>query len=220
TLSPVAPPLKTRGGGRSGDAGPRAKSQTSAPAAAIAARAAVIREADMPSYFTRERRWLILSAVTAPAGAPESAARDGAAPLVLPLAELREEHLPLVGAKALSLGTMRRAGFPVPDGFCLTTEAMRAFIRESEGLGARLDEIAAHATKGGLSLKESWAFLGETRKLICAAAMPKAVRKAVRDAYARLARKPDEDSGTVAVAADEPVVAVRASGAREDLGGA
>src|SRR5439155_20560448 len=44
-------------------------------------------------------------------------------PLILRLSELREEHAPLVGGKAASLGPLMAAGFSVPDGFVLTTEA-------------------------------------------------------------------------------------------------
>src|SRR5205807_7643710 len=97
-------------------------------------------------------------------------------PLILRFAEIRPEHAPLVGGKGYSLGIMRAVGLPVPDGFCLTTEAMRAFIRESEGLEARLEEIARQATSGNLSLQESWAFLGDTRKVIVAAPIPSRIR--------------------------------------------
>ncbi|MBI4575881.1 MAG: hypothetical protein HY722_06425 [Planctomycetes bacterium] len=46
-------------------------------------------------------------------------------PLVLPLSGLRPEHRPLVGGKAGSLGTLAASGFPVPEGFVLTTAATR-----------------------------------------------------------------------------------------------
>jgi len=129
--------------------------------------------------------------------------------MILRFADITDESLSLVGSKGLSLGVMRRAGLPVPDGFCVTTEGMRAFIRESPGLEARLDEIAREAGAGALSLKESWAFLGETRQHICAAPVPERIVAAVRAAYQAL-------SG----AAGDAVVAVRSSGAKEDLEGA
>ena len=37
----------------------------------------------------------------------------------------------LVGGKAANLGALRRAGLPVPAGFCVTTAAFRRFLAES-----------------------------------------------------------------------------------------
>jgi len=123
-------------------------------------------------------------------------------PLVLPFAEIRDEHLALVGAKARSLGELRAAGLPVPDGFCLTTAAMWAFIDEG-GIRDKLEPIERRARAGDLPLAESWAYLGETRKHMTAAALPERIRGPLLDAYAaRL--------GSAAVA-------VRSSGTKEDL---
>ncbi len=47
-------------------------------------------------------------------------------PLVVPLADIGQESLPLAGGKGAQLGAMLRAALPVPDGFCVTTEAYRA----------------------------------------------------------------------------------------------
>jgi len=47
-------------------------------------------------------------------------------PLVLSLTEVGQESLPLVGGKGAQLGAMLRAALPVPDGFCVTTDAYRA----------------------------------------------------------------------------------------------
>ena len=44
---------------------------------------------------------------------------------VLGLEHIRAGMVPLVGGKAANLGEMLSAGLPVPDGFCLTTEAYR-----------------------------------------------------------------------------------------------
>ena len=77
---------------------------------------------------------------------PPQVAR-AAPPLVVPFAAIRDDVAPLVGGKAASLAALRGAGLPVPDGFCLTTEAMRLFIREG-GLTERLAEIEKKATEG------------------------------------------------------------------------
>jgi rifampicin phosphotransferase len=50
--------------------------------------------------------------------------------LVMPLTELGQESLPVAGGKGAQLGAMLRAALPVPDGFCVTTEAYRAGMTE------------------------------------------------------------------------------------------
>jgi pyruvate,water dikinase len=54
---------------------------------------------------------------------------------VLPLQDLTRAHVSRVGAKAANLGELARAGFPVPDGFALTTAAFDHFVKLN-----RLDE--------------------------------------------------------------------------------
>src|SRR5262245_36351184 len=104
-------------------------------------------------------------------------------PLLIPFADIRDEHLALVGAKARSLGEMRAAGLPVPDGFCLTTAAMWAFIEEG-GLRDQLEPIEKRARAGDLPLAESWAYLVETRKLMSGARLPERIRGPLLEAYA------------------------------------
>jgi pyruvate,water dikinase len=50
--------------------------------------------------------------------------------------ELDKESLPLAGGKAANLGEMTKAGFPVPQGFCVTTGAYREWI----GASGRMEE--------------------------------------------------------------------------------
>ncbi|HEX6305866.1 MAG TPA: PEP/pyruvate-binding domain-containing protein, partial [Anaerolineales bacterium] len=56
-------------------------------------------------------------------------------PFVLPLQELTHADASRVGGKAAKLGELARAGFPVPDGFALTTEAFDHFVTAN-----RMDE--------------------------------------------------------------------------------
>jgi len=42
--------------------------------------------------------------------------------------EISKKDLPIVGGKGANLGELTRAGFPVPHGFCVTTEAYQSFI--------------------------------------------------------------------------------------------
>jgi len=51
-----------------------------------------------------------------------------AAASVIPLRRVTTEAGALVGAKALNLAAMMRAGLPVPDGFCVTADAYRAHV--------------------------------------------------------------------------------------------
>lgn len=63
---------------------------------------------------------------------------------VLPFQAVDKESLSLVGGKGANLGEMTRAGFPVPPGFCITTEAFSALTQTSgefAGLLRALDEL-------------------------------------------------------------------------------
>ncbi|SVB90786.1 uncharacterized protein METZ01_LOCUS243640, partial [marine metagenome] len=53
--------------------------------------------------------------------------------------DICDEDLSLVGGKALNLGKLTRAGFHVPAGFCVTTDAYRQTIRALDQLSS--DEI-------------------------------------------------------------------------------
>lgn len=50
-------------------------------------------------------------------------------PYVMPLYDLTRADVSRVGAKAANLGELAHAGFPVPDGFALTTQAFDHFIK-------------------------------------------------------------------------------------------
>lgn len=51
---------------------------------------------------------------------------------VLLFHEIDQNSIPYVGGKGANLGEMTKAGFPVPQGFCITTSAYFAFIQTSE----------------------------------------------------------------------------------------
>jgi len=64
---------------------------------------------------------------------------------VLYFKEIDKQHLAYVGGKGANLGEMTKAGFPVPQGFCVTTEAYRTFIetsKEMDGFFDFLDQIS------------------------------------------------------------------------------
>ena len=48
---------------------------------------------------------------------------------VLNFNEIDKKDLAFVGGKGANLGEMTKAGFPVPQGFCVTTERLSYFYR-------------------------------------------------------------------------------------------
>ncbi|NOT29579.1 MAG: phosphoenolpyruvate synthase [Planctomycetes bacterium] len=129
--------------------------------------------------------------------------------LVLDLAELRQELLPLVGGKNAALGELLRelahAGVRVPPGFALTTAAWRAHLAAA-GLETR---IAQRMTGLDVADVRALAAAGsEIRGWIACAPLLQQVATAAREAYADLGRRCGE--------ADTDV-AVRSSATAEDL---
>lgn len=86
-------------------------------------------------------------------------------PLVLDLSSIDATMLETVGGKAANLGELTRAGLPVPQGFCVTTDAYRMIS----------------ATDGLAGLRP-----GKARQRILEAAVPGELREAIVAAYAEL----------------------------------
>jgi len=106
---------------------------------------------------------------------------------ILDFTEISGDILAEVGGKAGNLGVLTRAGFPVPPGFCLTTEAYRRATAHA-GLEELLD---------GPDLAE------RARAAVLGAPLPPQIADAVTTAYAELG--------------DDVPVAVRSSATAEDL---
>jgi pyruvate,water dikinase len=120
-------------------------------------------------------------------------------PLVVPLADLDAGALPLVGGKAANLGELIRAGFPVPDGFCVTTVAYGDLATAAD-----LSEVIGRFSATGPDDESRYAELaGRARERILSTPMPAQVAEAVRAAYRDLGRN--------------AAVAVRSSATAEDL---
>ena len=66
-------------------------------------------------------------------------------PYVVPLHDLRRADVSRVGAKAANLGELTHAGFPVPDGFAVTTQAFDRFIKVNALEVAQSPETVAKA---------------------------------------------------------------------------
>lgn len=106
----------------------------------------------------------------------------------------------VVGGKAASLGKLAKAGFPVPPGFTVTTEAFSAFL-DAADLRTEIAAAVARLDFGdaaGLEVRTA-----AIRELIQSRPIPADVEAAIRDAYAGLG--------------EEGYVAVRSSATAEDM---
>ncbi|HIE38392.1 MAG TPA: hypothetical protein EYP77_04870 [Anaerolineae bacterium] len=115
-------------------------------------------------------------------------------PFIRNLGEMQEGERSQAGGKGYALARLRRAGFPVPPGFVVTTDAYRAFVA-ANGLERLLADALAEDDPAAASACVRAAFQG--------AEMPPAVAAAVDRAYRVLGTGP---------------VAVRSSAAAEDGG--
>lgn len=118
--------------------------------------------------------------------------------LVLGLGDLSASMLPRVGGKAANLGELLAAGLPVPDGFCLTTEAYAQAVGPLglAGVHSALQETPAD------DLEALARLAAKARGLITSAELPTAIAGEVLTAYRAL---------------DGVPVAVRSSATAEDL---
>ena len=123
--------------------------------------------------------------------------------------EVGKEDVPLVGGKGANLGEMTRAGFPIPPGFIVTSEAYFHFIKTS-GLDKKifplLDDLDVEDT----------AKLEETAKkiqdMIVSAEVPPEIAEDIKRAYEELSKK------ATSPLKPKPIwVAVRSSATAEDL---
>jgi pyruvate,water dikinase len=121
--------------------------------------------------------------------------------------ETGKDAVNLVGGKVASLGELINAGFPIPPGFAVTSEAYKEFVRYnnlSETIGKMLAPLKDNM--------DDYILLEETsfriRNLIESADMPKGVEEAISSAYHEL----EEETGV-----DNLRVAVRSSATAEDM---
>jgi rifampicin phosphotransferase len=120
--------------------------------------------------------------------------------LVLPFSSIHASDLPLVGGKGANLGELTNAGFPVPDGFCVTTRAFEHFMANAtgtDGLYTQLEALDPEDTAGARTLSGQW------KNLLRGQPVPPEVAQAVLNAWSAL--------GT------EHAYAVRSSATAEDL---
>ncbi|MBN1428432.1 MAG: phosphoenolpyruvate synthase, partial [Anaerolineae bacterium] len=117
------------------------------------------------------------------------------------LDELERSSLPLAGGKGANLGALLQAGFPVPPGFCVTTDAYRAFVEANH-----LQEDILRACENLQADNPAALEAASTtiRSRFAAGKIPTDIADAIRCAYADLNRQ-------------SIAVAVRSSATAEDL---
>src|SRR5688572_17666699 len=90
-------------------------------------------------------------------------------PWTLAFKQIRKDDIAMVGGKGANLGEMINAGFPVPDGFCVTSETYREIIAYNKF------EDKIRAILKGLNVHDSRMLdrkAREVRKLIEKASIP------------------------------------------------
>ena len=117
----------------------------------------------------------------------------------LPLAD-PQATIETVGGKGASLARLSEAGFPVPEGFHITTAAYRQFVAGHGLQGLILATVSAATPDQPETLEEASGRIGT---LFAESEMPVDIAAAIRRAYAELG--------------DELPVAVRSSATAEDL---
>lgn len=121
-----------------------------------------------------------------------------------------EATLARAGGKGANLAALARAGFPVPSGFIITTDAYCAFVQVND-LSSRILELARSISPDDLAVLENAS--AEIRALFERGTLPADVAADITFAYRRLAPQLSNRQTT------QIPVAVRSSATAEDLPG-
>jgi len=119
--------------------------------------------------------------------------------------QLKNKDVAIAGGKGANLGEMTGAGFPVPDGFVLATDAYKKFVKKNN-LQKKIVSIASKVSKSYPESSEKAS--KEIKKLFLDAPIPKDIEEVILNKYGNLGTEKDI------------VVAVRSSATAEDLPGA
>ena len=120
--------------------------------------------------------------------------------------EIHKEDVPLVGGKGANLGEMTNAGFPVPNGFVVTSKAYYEFIKENQ-LDVKIKHLLSSAKFDSSTALDKLS--KQIKKMVTDGKLPEDVIKPVVTAYNKL-------GGVL----EYPLVAVRSSATAEDLANA
>lgn len=128
------------------------------------------------------------------------------AEFVRTLAQVNARDLALVGGKGANLGELIAAGVPVPQGFCVTTDAYRALVANGELSDRVFDELTKVDYEDPAEIESRASVI---RSLIMGAEIPENVRDDISEAYETLAAQIGPGVS----------VSVRSSATAEDLPG-
>ncbi|MCL5970065.1 MAG: phosphoenolpyruvate synthase, partial [Patescibacteria group bacterium] len=120
--------------------------------------------------------------------------------------EIRKEDVPLVGGKGANLGEIVNAGFPVPNGFVITSSAYYDFIRENN-LNIKIKHLTSTVNFNDSKSLEQVSY--HIKNLIKEGQMSTELIKEIVSSYEKL-------SGRFGQA----LIAVRSSATAEDLANA
>ena len=120
---------------------------------------------------------------------------------VLGFQDIDKTKITLVGGKGANLGELSKIeGIPVPDGFCLSTEAFKRIIGETPSINELLDRLSLLKIEDRNKISE---LSGEIRRLIEGIAIPADIQEELARHLSRLG--------------EENAYAVRSSATAEDL---
>lgn len=132
-------------------------------------------------------------------------------PFVIPFSEIKLTDLPVVGGKNASLGemyqTLNNVGVKVPNGFAITADAYRAYLKHNQ-LEERISKILADLDTH--DLKRLTSVGAQIRHWIRLGSFPDEIAAEIREHYHAM----EAEYGT------NPDIAVRSSATAEDLPGA
>ncbi|MGB9887466.1 MAG: PEP/pyruvate-binding domain-containing protein [Moorellales bacterium] len=120
------------------------------------------------------------------------------------LEELTKDHNDLVGKKCANLGELRRAGFPVPQGYALSLRAYDRFLKET-GL---IEELRSYFTAEGChpeDLERLERISARAREMVERTAVPDEIEGAIRAYYEELCRRENRPQVPVATRSAGPV---------------
>jgi len=123
---------------------------------------------------------------------------------VLPLDKGDYSSVLKVGGKNASLGELTKAGFSVPPGVCVTSDAYALFLRENN-LWEKIDKLLP------LEISKAEEASSEIRELIESSKIPEETEEEIGEAYEIM------DKQLRGLGVKEPRFAVRSSGTAEDM---
>jgi pyruvate,water dikinase len=119
------------------------------------------------------------------------------------LADVRAGDLPRAGGKGANLGELAAAGFAVPEGFCVLTDAYRSFVASADGAADHIAALGTIPVEDAVAVRAAAAAL---RGVLERAPIPAEVEAAIGAAWRGLGA--------------DGSYAVRSSATAEDLPGA